>query len=62
MRDPERIDAVLEELEQYWRENPDLRLGQIVGGMGQRCGYGLDPFYMEDDEFIKTLKSIRNQE
>lgn len=30
MRDPERIDAVIEALRTYWRAHPDERLGQIV--------------------------------
>lgn len=30
MRDPNRIDRVLDLLRQYWTQYPDMRLGQIV--------------------------------
>jgi len=51
MRDPRRIQAVLNTLEHYWRRYPDLRLGQIVGNLAQ----GVDPYYIEDDELLKRL-------
>ena len=34
MRDPKRIDKVLNLLERYWKANPDLRLSQIMGNAG----------------------------
>jgi Protein of unknown function (DUF1040). len=46
----------LEELEEYWKESPDLRLGQIIGGIGQQNGFGKDPFYMEDDVVLRELE------
>lgn len=30
MRDPNRIDRILEQVRQFWIKNPDWRLGQIV--------------------------------
>ncbi|MDJ0895763.1 MAG: hypothetical protein QNJ92_11535 [Alphaproteobacteria bacterium] len=30
MRDPERIDEILDLVRQVWLEDPDLRLGQII--------------------------------
>lgn len=56
MRDPERIDDVLAELEEYWKEHPDLRLAQIIGNISQARGHGRDPYHMEDDEVLETLK------
>lgn len=35
MRDPIRIDEVLEVIRIYWKQNPDLRLGQIVSNATQ---------------------------
>jgi len=48
MRDPKRIDRMLELLAKYWHAEPDLRLGQIVGNFtpripqekGTSCGVG----------------------
>lgn len=56
MRDPDRIDNVLDALEAYWTDNPDLRLAQIVGNAGQRNGFGTDPYYMEDDALLRYLE------
>lgn len=55
MRDPDRINKILDDLEEYWKENPDLRLAQIIGNAGQENGYDKDPYYMEDDELLSYL-------
>lgn len=55
MRDPERIDEILELLEMYWKKNPDLRLGQIVVNISQSEGYGSEPYYLEDKTISKGL-------
>lgn len=57
MREEERIDDVLDELEEYWRRNPDLRLAQIIGNAGQDIGHGKDPYYMQDEELLSYLKN-----
>ena len=51
MRDPKRIDEVLRLLKIYWDTHPDLRLGQIVVNITQKN----DPFYVEDEDFIRKL-------
>jgi hypothetical protein len=33
-RDPQRIDAILAELGNVWKRNPDMRLGQLIGSLG----------------------------
>lgn len=60
-RDPDRIDEVLEELEEYWKENPDLRLGQIIVNMSRLMRYDTDPFYIEDDELKMRLEEINDR-
>lgn len=74
MRDPKRIDRVLELLAKYWHAAPDLRLGQIVVNClptEERSGSGngrvwksegpIDPFYAEDDVIEAALhKAIAN--
>lgn len=51
MRDPARIDKILKLLENYWKLNPDLRLGQIVSNMASlhRNWLVKDTFYTEDE-------------
>lgn len=60
-RDPERIETVLEELEDYWSDNPDLRLGQILSNISQKKGYK-DSFYIEDSELIEELQERNRTE
>jgi hypothetical protein len=56
MRDPERIDEILNLISQAWRSHPDMRLGQLVVNL-------LDPkpnaiFYIEDDVLLERLHSL----
>lgn len=50
MRNPERIDPVLELVAEKWRQHPDLRLGQLLWEVA-----GDDPFHLEDDELARLL-------
>lgn len=54
MRDPYRIPKFLDELERVWSQVPDWRFGQLVANL-----LGRDPFYVEDDEALDTLKRWR---
>jgi uncharacterized protein YihD (DUF1040 family) len=54
MRDPKRIDEVLELIRQIWKEKPDLRLTQLI--LNARDKY--DPYYMEDDVLVKRLREV----
>lgn len=57
MRDPARIDRMLEVLREVWNKHPDLRLGQIVEVA--RSNGGLDrtsTFYVEDDALEEGLR------
>ena len=56
MRNPERIPEVLKELEEFWKQNPDLRLGQIISNLSYESMRNNDPFYMEDDDLLELLK------
>lgn len=48
-RDADRIPKVLAALGEYWMNNPDLRLGQIIGNAS--IGY-----YTEDDRALTELQ------
>ena len=57
-RSPERIDNILHLIKQYWKKEPDLRLGQILGNIAAS-----NPYYLEDDILEKRLiKLIREKE
>lgn len=61
MRDPNRIDEVLEALREYWVAHPDMRLGQIlVNLIGAK--FAVDIFYVEDDVLLERLKEENRKE
>lgn len=52
MRDPKRINKVLNEIKIIWKQYPDLRLGQLILNVIN------DPalYYIEDNELVELLK------
>ena len=54
MRDPERIDRIVELLRRYWHQYPDQRLGQLIVNVTGSS----DPFYREDDETEQRLREL----
>jgi uncharacterized protein YihD (DUF1040 family) len=58
MRDPARIDQVLDVLRRVWTKNPDLRLGQlIVNAVGPQepCP---EVFGIEDSVLARRLQRL----
>ena len=54
MRDPKRIDVILQEIGAIWRKYPDMRLGQLIGNVLE----GPSLYYVEDDSLVKALKDM----
>lgn len=63
MRDVDRIEKILLELEIYWLSagNQDLRLGQIITNL-LPIGNNNDIFYLEDQELLDLLREANNKE
>jgi hypothetical protein len=68
MRDPDRIDRIVEALRKAWHRNPDWRLNQLVINASDtpydcdephKCGLGL-VFYIEDDVMETRLRGMAN--
>lgn len=63
MRDPKRINKILEQIKEIWKANSDWRLGQLViNVMSSDSVSGLpmrptenEIFNFEDDELINAL-------
>ena len=55
MRDPNRIDMIIEAVRNEWKKVPDWRLGQLISNISRAAGQP-DPFFMEDDRLIKVIK------
>ena len=54
MRDPKRIDKILNIIKKVWDKAPDLRLMQLLGN-----AHGLrdDPYFFEDDKLEAALNA-----
>lgn len=58
MRDPNRIDPMLQAIAEAWKQCPDLRLGQlIVNAVNPGCP-APEVFYMEDDELVRRIEAL----
>ena len=57
MRDPNRIDKMVEQLRTLWKKNPDMRLGQLIINLNH-IKYGADVFYVEDENMETRLKEV----
>ena len=52
MRDPKRIDVILQQISNIWHKYPDMRLGQLIGNVLE----GVSLYYVEDDGLVNALK------
>ena len=60
MRDPKRIIKVLDELEKYWSNHPNWRLGQVMSNLSYELLGDNDPFFIEDEMLLELLK-LKNE-
>ena len=58
MRDPNRIEPMLQLIRDIWYKAPDLRLTQLIMNA---LNMNLDPYYVEDDELKKALEKYKDQ-
>jgi uncharacterized protein YihD (DUF1040 family) len=56
MRNPNRIDGVIETLRAAWKICPDLRLGQLL--LATTDDVAPKAFYREDDVWIEKLSAF----
>lgn len=56
MRNPDRIPEILKELEDFWKQVSDWRLGQVISNFSYELMGNNDPFYMEDKDLLEILK------
>ena len=66
MRDPARIDRIVEQLRAAWHRDPDSRLAQLLINASDtpydcdkphECGLGL-VYYIEDDVLEQRLRAM----
>ncbi|ADB15124.1 hypothetical protein Psta_0434 [Pirellula staleyi DSM 6068] len=61
MRDPQRIEQILEVLREIWEREPDLRLGQIVVNAILPSDPCPQIFSAEDDVLLAGLHEYRRR-
>jgi len=52
-KDPKRIDPLMKRLMAVWKQNPELRLGQLIGNA---LNSNVDLYYVEDDKLVNELE------
>lgn len=52
-----RKEEIINHLLQLWKNNPELRLGQLIGNF-YHYPSGIDPYFDEDDIFISNLEGF----
>lgn len=57
MRDPARIDRILQFVGAYWKQHPDLRLLQLLANLVPNACIR-DAYYLEDDKLEEMLQRI----
>lgn len=60
MRNPERIPKIIKELEKYWNNHPNWRLGQLISNLSYELIGNNDPFFITDEELLELLK-LKNE-
>lgn len=58
LRNPERIDILLDLFREYWKEHPDWRFFQVIQNIG--LDTYCDHFYLEDSIIINLLNNVRD--
>ena len=62
MHDPNRISAVLEQLEKIWRLHPDWRLGQLVSNIAAWADPDQGSVWdIEDDALVAEIERHLHQ-
>ena len=63
MRDPDRIDPIVDKLRELWKKHPDQRLGQLVeNAIRFSPSNKADVFMTEDDVTLKGLDHLLNHD
>ncbi|HEY4262957.1 MAG TPA: hypothetical protein VGM98_22545 [Schlesneria sp.] len=59
MRDPNRIDSLLEAIRDLWQRQPEMRLGQLLVNVMRPSQPCPEVFHVEDDQLARKLEEYR---
>lgn len=57
MRDPNRIESILDLLKEVWMQSPDLRLSQLIVNAIRPEQPAPQVFYAEDEKVVEGLRA-----
>jgi len=60
MRDPARIEVLLDLIADVWRRHPDYRLAQLLINAANPSEPCPEVYHLEDDELAKKLEAYRS--
>lgn len=55
MRNPERIDIIIDKLRETWVKSPNLRFHQMLENIMREDKIDSSWYYLEDEEFEKRI-------
>lgn len=58
MRDPARIEPVLDAIRRVWEQSPDLRLGQLLVNAVNPPEPCPELFYIEDEKLVRKVEEF----
>lgn len=58
MRDPQRIEPILQLIREVWYQAPDLRLAQLIMNA---LSIAADPYHVEDDHLFQKLIEYKKE-
>ena len=61
MRDKARIPRMINKINRIWKQQPDLRLGQIIEIAHGKSGSQADVFNVEDDILEEGIDLLLNE-
>lgn len=56
MRDPNRIDEIIERLTKVWKKHPNMRLGQMI--MNAEFYAKVSLFFVEDENLVESVEEL----
>lgn len=60
MRDPARIEGILDLIADIWQRHPDYRLTQLIMNAANPRDPCPELYYLDDDELRKRLEAYRS--
>ena len=63
MRDPNRIDPIIDTVKEIWKKYPDMRFGQLICNIFSSPNFNkIDIWFCEDNIMLENLEKILKDE